>query len=120
MINIAPYGTDTVMSVAGYVALNYMLKFFRHTCQLFTIIVAIYLMFILVPGSVLSAVCPLSELYIYTHDYNSVNLKSVVVPPAGTSSFQLSLGNMAYKLLSFSSSPCLLCGSTFLHLPTYR
>lgn len=27
MINIAPYGTETVMSVAEYVSLNYMLMF---------------------------------------------------------------------------------------------
>lgn len=31
------------------------------------------------------------ELYIYTHDYDSVNLRLVIVPPAGARSFQLSL-----------------------------
>lgn len=64
--------------------------------RVFTVIVAISLM----PGSVLSALQALSELYTYPHDCNSLYLRFAVVPPAGSSH---QAGNTGDRLVSVSS-----------------
>lgn len=58
------------------------------------------------------------ELYTYTHNYNSVYLGSVIVPPAGTHSFQPSLWKHGIQTLSFSSSCQLLWA--YLSPPFHR
>lgn len=63
----------------------------------------------------LSALCALSELYIYTRDCNSLNLRFVLVPPAGTSSFGCLSGNTGHKVWLFPLPRVLFCGSTPLH-----
>lgn len=72
-------------------------------CQLFTVVVAIYLML-----TWCEVLYVHDELYTYTHNYNSVNLGSVLASPAGTHSFQLSLWKHGIQTLSFSSSSCQL------------
>lgn len=67
-----------------------------------------YLMLALVPGSVLSALHSSRNYKLNTHDYNSVSLGSVYIPPAGTNSFQPSLWKHQIQTLSFSFSLCLL------------
>lgn len=91
--------------VSGWVCcIKLHVEVFRHICQLCAVVVAMYLMLTLVPGSVLSALRALWNYILNTHDYNSVSLGSVYIPPAGTNSFQLPLWKYWIQTLSFSFS----------------
>lgn len=64
--------------VSGWVCcIKLHVEVFRHICQLFRVVVAMYLMLTLVTGLVLSVLHALWNYILNTHDYNSANLGSV-------------------------------------------
>lgn len=68
------------------------------------------------PGSAKRLVC-IIKLRIYTQDSNPENLV-LILPPGGTSSFQLLLWE--YKILTLFFSPLPGIWVSFLHLPIHR